>query len=261
MIIIPDIHGRDFWKEAVKGRESEKIIFLGDYVDPYPAEGIAPEKGMQTLIEVIEFKKKHMENVVLLLGNHDLSYVSNYLPKCRHDYVNHHIICSLLKENMPLFDIVHEAYVSDIRILFSHAGILPDWLDDNVNIIGKIEPGDEARHLNHMFHDDHIYAALGDVSPFRGGHVKHGSCVWADIDEFIGIGNYIPGWNQIVPHDEPFPIPNNPSMLPDCFQVFGHTQLKAPIITDWFAGLDCHKAFTLDDAFVFTPIEPTATQS
>ena len=39
-IVIPDVHGRDFWRSAVRGREEEKIIFLGDYVDPYSWEGI-----------------------------------------------------------------------------------------------------------------------------------------------------------------------------------------------------------------------------
>ena len=34
-IVIPDVHGRDFWRSAVRGREKEKIIFLGDYVHPY----------------------------------------------------------------------------------------------------------------------------------------------------------------------------------------------------------------------------------
>ena len=36
MIIIPDIHGLNFWKEAVAGREEGIIVFLGDYLDPYP---------------------------------------------------------------------------------------------------------------------------------------------------------------------------------------------------------------------------------
>ena len=40
MIIIPDVHGRSFWKEYVKGHEEEDIIFLGDYLDPYGYEGI-----------------------------------------------------------------------------------------------------------------------------------------------------------------------------------------------------------------------------
>ena len=57
MIIIPDIHGRSFWKDAVKGRENEKIIFLGDYTDPYSHEGIEFWEGLQSLREVIEFKK------------------------------------------------------------------------------------------------------------------------------------------------------------------------------------------------------------
>ena len=37
-LIIPDIHCRDFWREPVKKVLSEsncKIVFLGDYTDPY----------------------------------------------------------------------------------------------------------------------------------------------------------------------------------------------------------------------------------
>ena len=35
MIIIPDTHGLEFWKDAVsKRQDDEKIIFLGDYLDP-----------------------------------------------------------------------------------------------------------------------------------------------------------------------------------------------------------------------------------
>ena len=67
-IIIPDVHGRTFWREAVKGRENENIIFLGDYLDPYPSEGITPEKAYRELLDIIDFKKEHIDNVVLLLG-------------------------------------------------------------------------------------------------------------------------------------------------------------------------------------------------
>ena len=40
ILIIPDIHGRTFWKECIKCREYDEIIFLGDYLDPYSFEGI-----------------------------------------------------------------------------------------------------------------------------------------------------------------------------------------------------------------------------
>ena len=53
MIICADIHGRTFWKDAIaKKRENEKIIFLGDYLEPYPQEGITHDmafSGTMTL--------------------------------------------------------------------------------------------------------------------------------------------------------------------------------------------------------------------
>ena len=38
IIIIPDVHGRTFWRNAVEKYRNVKdvhIVFLGDYVDPY----------------------------------------------------------------------------------------------------------------------------------------------------------------------------------------------------------------------------------
>ena len=34
IIIVPDVHGRDFWKQAINS-DADKIIFLGDYHDHY----------------------------------------------------------------------------------------------------------------------------------------------------------------------------------------------------------------------------------
>lgn len=34
ILIIPDLHGRSFWKEPCNNWK-DKIIFLGDYHDPY----------------------------------------------------------------------------------------------------------------------------------------------------------------------------------------------------------------------------------
>ena len=41
ILIIPDVHGRDFWKEPVKQElknNETSIVFLGDYTDGYPHE-------------------------------------------------------------------------------------------------------------------------------------------------------------------------------------------------------------------------------
>lgn len=40
LLILPDIHGRVFWKEPCQNIEDyDKVIFLGDYLDPYGFEG------------------------------------------------------------------------------------------------------------------------------------------------------------------------------------------------------------------------------
>lgn len=72
MLIIPDCHGRNFWKKAVEENidKVDKVIFLGDYLDPYPWEGITRKEAISNFQEVIEFKRGSPEKVTLLLGNH-----------------------------------------------------------------------------------------------------------------------------------------------------------------------------------------------
>ncbi len=120
MIIIPDVHGRTFWKSAVEGREDQDILFLGDYVDPYTyLEGIAPYSGLVSLLEIIDFKKANMDRVTLLLGNHDLCYISNLLPLSdRYDEENASVIRDTLLANLSLFQIAHHRTIAGISHIF-----------------------------------------------------------------------------------------------------------------------------------------------
>ena len=45
VLIMPDVHGRDFWWEGIEKRKpGELCIWLGDYTDPYPHEFIKHDK-------------------------------------------------------------------------------------------------------------------------------------------------------------------------------------------------------------------------
>lgn len=74
ILVIPDVHGRSFWKEPCNNWEG-KIIFLGDYHDPY-GEYIHGEpnkdESLDNLKELVEFvkNKRHTSDVICLLGNH-----------------------------------------------------------------------------------------------------------------------------------------------------------------------------------------------
>ena len=53
ILIIPDVHGRSFWRPAVASGDYDKIIFLGDYVDPYPDERIGELTALHGLMDII----------------------------------------------------------------------------------------------------------------------------------------------------------------------------------------------------------------
>ena len=237
MIIIPDVHGRDFWKNAVKGHENEEIIFLGDYVDPYCSlENIPLENGLKSLAEIIEFKKSHPKNVILLLGNHDLSYLSEHFINNRYDCDNDDKIIPLISDNLSLFKIAHEKKISTTRYIFSHAGILPTWLEYNDFLLGEIPPGKEVEIINNLFPSNELLRALSNVSSYRGGYHDAGSCVWADVNEHFDL--------------EPINDINT-------YQIFGHTlqTSEEAVITDKFACIDCRHAFILDDEGNLTRID------
>ena len=66
LTIIPDVHGRPFWRDAVHTRPDDDFIFLGDYLDPYPDEGVSREDAFAGLLDIIEFKKRNPDRVTLL---------------------------------------------------------------------------------------------------------------------------------------------------------------------------------------------------
>lgn len=73
ILIIPDVHGRTFWRVAEEViNEMDKVVFLGDYLDPYPEENITPDDALNEFCKILEFKNKYPEKVVLLIGNHKI---------------------------------------------------------------------------------------------------------------------------------------------------------------------------------------------
>jgi len=233
MIIIPDVHGRTFWKEAVAEMNDEEVIFLGDYLDPYEREGISPRLAIENLKEIIELKKAHPEQVTLLLGNHDfMTYISADMGSCRTDFVNVTEIKQIYRENRDLFTISAMRTIGDQKYLFTHAGILVNWAADRrVQSVIECQCDDAeaiANALNMLWaeHDPRLFSILNHVSKWRGGMQATGSPVWADLFE----------WDDECPEYE------------DVYQIFGHTQqMNAAVIREDYACLDCRKAFRLDE--------------
>ena len=257
ILILPDIHGRDFWvKPCSHYKEFDEIIFLGDYLDPYSFEGITSAIAYDNFLEILDFAKS-ANNVTMLIGNHDWHYFVN-LDSCRIDKARERDIEKLFLENLNLFRLTKTIELENCKYLFSHAGITKKWLDD-VSDMAKYEikhwnPGDvnqetdkdyqwikEISKINQTYnfelfeeclsnYNNNFYSCLPSmVSMSRGGCHPNGSMIWADIKEHI-YSEDLKGYFQIFAHTNTYP---------KC----------EPIIPDGknWAMLDASKAFILDD--------------
>ena len=226
VLIVPDVHGRDFWKK-VYTEDYDLAIFLGDYLDHYPDES-TDEHDIENFKEIIEFKKKFPDKVILLLGNHDWSYYNEEIYKsekwwCRHDYKNHNIIHQLFEDNKDLFQLYFEMpnfcdNIKQEKLLFTHAGFTNDFFD-NMSKTFNTTSIDEI--CNKLFEPENHSALVFWVGYLRGGLNRTGSIIWADVRE----------------HGE-----TKNKYLSPYYQIFGHTYCKKEIITDDFAMLDCGKS-------------------
>jgi hypothetical protein len=219
-IVAPDIHGRTFWKKAAESYDgSVPFIFLGDYLDPYAEENITPNQAKLNFNEIWEFKEKYSDNVIMLLGNHDLSYYDNFFRCCRFSYENYWWYNQFLKENFDKFKFVHSITNNNKTFLFSHAGINPIWLEYNY-----FEKKYTPDYINSLFITNK--RSFNDYSFYRGGYKAGGSPVWSDIREFVS--------------DENNYIPEN------IIQVVGHTQLTKDMLkTNNVYCIDSRKMFVL----------------
>ena len=238
ILIIPDTHARPFWKEAVDkyANEVDKIIFLGDEVDTYPDEGYTRKQAIEMLNEIIAFKLGNKEKTILLIGNHAAHYfVKNFPRSSRYDSSNAYKIREIYLSHSNLFKLAHEEMIDGKKYLFTHAGLMNSWIERNKDIIE--EP--TVENLNKMLDNPSSIRALSNISNYRTWMgEKSGSILWSDVREKIDVEN----------SDDDMIVPNKDSIVDGYdYQIFGHTQLEGPIITDKWACLDCRKAFILDE--------------
>lgn len=258
ILIIPDVHGRTFWRSAVdryKNRDDAHIVFLGDYLDPYQFEHITSREAISNFVDIIG-ETCTARNITLLIGNHDL----HYFPLFIHDYGCRRIedvkydISELFERYRNLFKVAYDIEINRRKYLFTHAGVLSGWLEmlhdgsgtalnDESTWLKSTTSSDadswlksvtaDAASLNKLLSGSTGMNMLATASVHRGGYSPYGSCIWADVDEHLCSSEHLT--------DE-----NGNSV----YQIFAHS-LSRPAIDDYymtsdFAMLDCRMAFLLD---------------
>ena len=224
LLIIPDVHGRLFWKQAIDKYPDLETVFLGDYLDPYYYnDGVSPKQAFEVFQEIIELAKNN-KNIHLLFGNHDWHYIHE-IDFVRIDYLNRDKIRKIFLDNINLFNLAFEWKTNNQRYLFTHAGVTSNWVKYLVDrsYLNVDINGITSDVLNNMFNNEQYVKALSMIGYYRGGNYSYGSPIWADIRE------HLEDENDIINY----------------YQIFAHNYCKRHIVRDRFAMLDCAKAFIL----------------
>lgn len=216
ILVIPDVHGRTFWREPIMFDKFEHIVFLGDYFDPYPMECISEQDALVQFADILKCKKANPHNITLLIGNHDAHYWWMEGKGCRYSNQYDDILHSIFRYNEQLFKLVHTLVVCGKTYVFSHAGVMPEWLHDNK--LDNVMYED----LNELLFRPNI-GILKQASCYRGGNARYPSPIWADMYDI-----------------------NDSKHREGVYQIFGHTQSTKPsIMIDW-ACLDCKMPYVLN---------------
>lgn len=247
ILVIPDVHGRIFWREPVKKYIDavDKVVFLGDYLDPYKGEVGLADDIYENLMDIIILKLGNMDKVVLLKGNHDQHYASERFKELaggtRMDNLNWNKYHLAFTEHKDLFQIAHMEYIKGMPYVFSHAGLTQYWLkkvNENVwnlfdNKISVAEPDiiEKINLLDDEGKGQDMLAVIGSCRSWFGE--KTGSVLWADIQEHA--------------------IPDAPKAygLNKVFQVVGHSRLNDEydkVEFDNLVLIDSKQCFMIDES-------------
>lgn len=187
IIIIPDLHGREFWRGAANDMDVDtQVVFLGDYLDPYEDDWIYWSDAFQGFKDAIAFKEAHPDS----------------------------------------FQMAVEYNIAGKRYLFSHAGIHSDWARKHSTLFGPLERV-TADTFNQLMFTPEFVDALSEVSWRRGGTATAGSMVWADIYEYGLSAPIAPDVVQICGHTrllEGKPKELNQVICLDCQRAFTLTE-------------------------------------
>lgn len=221
-LFVGDIHNHSYIFKDIYKLDKEynfdKIIFLGDYVDDWNSTG---HQSLETLNTIIAMKNSFQDKIILLIGNHELSYIG--APCSGHNYIFETAIENKIKENINLFNIYTEILLGNKTYICSHAGINNDYIINTLNNNWKEE-------LNII--DKNILSNIDKLSicsSLRGGSYNYSSILWCDKKEHEYFNKIE---NPIIP-----------------YQIIGHTPVSNIDLNKDFIFIDTHSTYRDGSSF------------
>lgn len=197
-IIIPDIHNDYHTAEKIIKKENpDKIVFLGDYFDDF-------DDTVQNAINTAKWLKKSLKqkNRIHLIGNHDLSYMTdNPNLKCAGYRIDKHK--AIKNYSIDWSKLLMHYWINE-RWLCTHVGFSNDFFKQQCtkksDSIQKVL--DSSKKDLENINDENYIHPFFQVGFSRGGSNDVGGPLWCGYDEFVDI----PEINQIFGHTPDYTV-------------------------------------------------------
>ena len=223
ILFVGDVHNHKYIFDDIKRLDTQynfdRIILFGDYVDDWNTDN---HQSLETLEMVFNLKKENPDKYILLLGNHELSYLGY---KCSgHKYELEDVVENKLKENINYIDLCTSVYLDGKIYVCSHAGFTNGFIEELLK-------GDSTYYDYNLYYKlvemnknklDNL-EILSHCSYLRGGKDEVSSFLWCDIREHFD-------YSMIVP------------LIP--YQIVGHTPVKT--VTEKYSiyYIDTHSTYS-----------------
>jgi hypothetical protein len=191
IIALGDTHGRTYWNYIADNETFDQLVFIGDYFDS--VEGITPEEQVQNFKDILAYKKQNMDNVILLIGNHDYHYLESITNIYSGHQAEYATIINALLENAIMQGLMQMCFLSN-NYLFTHAGITKTWANENHISFDSIE-----FEINNLFKaNPNKFQFKKEENCNQTGNDSYQSPIWVRPNSLIKDG--IKGFIQIVGH-------------------------------------------------------------
>ena len=181
VLFVGDIHNHLYMIDDIKRLDSkynfDKIILFGDYIDDWNTDN---HNSLKTLEKVFNLKQNEPNKYVLLLGNHELSYLG--YPCSGHCFELDDVVNQKLLDNWDKLDLYCEIKLNNKTYICSHAGITKPYLELELNQLAK-----DYRLALNMIYNNKMFSYLKICSTMRGGKSLYSSLLWADRQEHYNL--------------------------------------------------------------------------
>lgn len=122
-LFIGDIHGRSTWKLIVNQEKPDRVVFIGDYFDSFD---IKTEEQCNNFLDIIAYKESGESEVFMLIGNHDLHYITGNNGTSGYQKIGQYQIEPIIKKNLHHLQMCYQIE----NIICTHAGVSSQFMDE-----------------------------------------------------------------------------------------------------------------------------------